>query len=689
MIQKVHVVCKTHLDIGFTDFSASVLRHYLDRFLPAALDLAKLANADRTRPPAFVWTTGSYLIDLALRTLDASVADRLDTALRLGDIAYHALPFTMHSELCGPELFEAGLGIARRLDKRYGRRTIAAKMTDVPGHTSGIIGPLHKSGVKFLHIGINAVAAMPRVPPLFMWENAAGERVMVHYARGYGGVTRVDGHDEALVFLHASDNAGPPSADFHRAAMDRLRSEFPEASVFGSTLDTFAEGLFPLADSLPVVRDEIGDTWIHGVGTDPAKTSALRSLERLCAAHDRTGAWRQDDPLLPDGRTRREAFLEQLLLVCEHTWGLDMKKFLTDFKNWNREPFDLARKQDWIRDDAALGVGYDSCFAFAREEYKKQAPQGITWADRSYSLFESSHREQREYLKQAVETLGPLLKPSARQLLSDTPRRPACPAREGHAHEAVLGHYTLRLKQDAIHFFAAGKPLMVMALPLYQEVGLLAYERLADKYLVHLQQNRDWAVPDYLKPGAEHSDAPREDRMHSPLPGGLSPVDAGLMLEGSYPEAPQRSAGCPRSFSLLFRLEGDRLAVDLWLSGKRANRKPEALFLPIFVPGRGSTRLLKVGEWVKPERCVPGGNRRVHAVQDTCVIRKGRALWITPLDSPLVCLAAPRLLDFDGEADNGLIYFCLYNNLWGTNFKLWYEEEILCRFLITPGVYFP
>ena len=57
-------------------------------------------------------------------------------------------------------------------------------------------------------------------------------------------------------------------------------------------------------------------------------------------------------------------------------------------------------------------------------------------------------------------------------------------------------------------------------------------------------------------------------------------------------------------------------------------------------------------------------------------------MQILPLDCPLVCLFSPKLLDFEGEAANGQVYFCLYNNLWGTNFKMWYNEDILSRFLI-------
>ena len=38
-----------------------------------------------------------------------------------------------------PAVFRAGLSYAQELDRRFGRKTIAAKMTDVPGHTLGMV----------------------------------------------------------------------------------------------------------------------------------------------------------------------------------------------------------------------------------------------------------------------------------------------------------------------------------------------------------------------------------------------------------------------------------------------------------------------------------------------------------------------------------------------------------------------
>lgn len=38
--KKVHVVFKTHLDIGFTNMAAHVLRQYMEEYIPKAIALA-------------------------------------------------------------------------------------------------------------------------------------------------------------------------------------------------------------------------------------------------------------------------------------------------------------------------------------------------------------------------------------------------------------------------------------------------------------------------------------------------------------------------------------------------------------------------------------------------------------------------------------------------------------------------
>lgn len=100
-----------------------------------------------------------------LSTRDLAYVKRLERAIRRGDIVWNGVPYTVESEAMNRALFEGGLALSARLDKRYHRHTVAAKMTDVPGHTRSIIAPLARAGIRFLHVGVNPACTVPGVPP--------------------------------------------------------------------------------------------------------------------------------------------------------------------------------------------------------------------------------------------------------------------------------------------------------------------------------------------------------------------------------------------------------------------------------------------------------------------------------------------------------------------------------------------
>ena len=78
----------------------------------------------------------------------------------------------------------------------------------------------------------------------------------------------------------------------------RIYADFPEVerqNVIASTFDDFVAELEAAAPrlQLPVVTGEIGDTWVYGIASDPAKISEYRALLRLRRA-SRERQW--DDP---------------------------------------------------------------------------------------------------------------------------------------------------------------------------------------------------------------------------------------------------------------------------------------------------------------------------------------------------------------------------------------------------------
>src|SRR5450759_3881396 len=323
-ITKIHVIFKTHLDVGFTNFAARVVENYFTYYIPSALELAKkqrLAN----HPERFIWTTGSWLIFDYLERANPAQRASMEEAILAGDIAWHGLPYTTHSELIDASLFRYGLSLSHTLDIRLGKHTIAAKMSDVPGHTRAIVPLLAEAEITFLHIGVNGASTPPAVPPLFVWRNPSGAEVIVMVHKGsYGDLMLVPGLSDAIAFAHTGDNLEPQSEEQLHQAYQELHNKFPGTQVVASTLNAFADQLQRIKSSLPVITAEIGDTWIHGGGTDPLKISQFRQLLR----------WRNKLLEMKPVDFNEVAFNEfsrRLLLIPEHTWGMDIKTHLGDF----------------------------------------------------------------------------------------------------------------------------------------------------------------------------------------------------------------------------------------------------------------------------------------------------------------------------------------------------------------------
>jgi hypothetical protein len=60
------------------------------------------------------------------------------------------------------------------------------------------------------------------------------------------------------------------------------------------------------------------------------------------------------------------------------------------------------------------------------------------------------------------------------------------------------------------------------------------------------------------------------------------------------------------------------------------------------------------------------------------------ALAIETLDAPLVAPGKQSLLDFDNRRPplrQGM-HFLLHDNVWGTNFRMWYGEDARFRFVL-------
>src|SRR6187200_2267817 len=77
----IHLVFKTHLDIGFTDHAEAVRRLYHEWFIPQALATAEHFWREDPTDPKFVWTTGAWLIHDHLASASPAQVARLESAI--------------------------------------------------------------------------------------------------------------------------------------------------------------------------------------------------------------------------------------------------------------------------------------------------------------------------------------------------------------------------------------------------------------------------------------------------------------------------------------------------------------------------------------------------------------------------------------------------------------------------------
>ena len=128
-------------------------------------------------------------------------------------------------------MIAGSIGLSQSLDRRFGQTTTGAKMTDVPGHTRGLIAPLAAQGVKFLDIGVNDASTPAEVPPLFLWKSPNGYTLVVMYHHGYGDVVRVPNSDLAVAVVVRDDNSGPHTLEEIRETYATLNAQFPNGRL--------------------------------------------------------------------------------------------------------------------------------------------------------------------------------------------------------------------------------------------------------------------------------------------------------------------------------------------------------------------------------------------------------------------------------------------------------------------------
>lgn len=675
-MKKVIVVSKTHLDLGFTDFASVIKKKYVENYIPQAVELAEMLNKNGQKK--FIWTTGSWILKEALNKGNSIQREKLRKAIKEGNIVPHAMPFTTHTELLDSDTLDYGLSIVEEIDKIRGRKTTAAKMTDVPGHTKALVPLLAKHGIKLLHIGVNGASALCKVPPCFLWKCGEYE-VVVIYSGDYGGAFKSDLVEEVLYFDHTLDNRGTPSPSKIIKKLKKIESEFPGYTAEAGTLDEFADIIWEKRSELPIVTSELGDTWIHGAASDPFKSAALRELMVLKRKWLKSGEMKRNS-------AEYTAFTDNLLCIAEHTCGMDMKTYLGDYENYLKKDFEKAREKGTSKIHHPFRDYPQNMIITLGRIYgcNKKA---------SYTAIEKSWAEQREYIRNAVCCLNGNKKAQAKDALSNLiPHKPyEFNEKYDISKPLTAGKWHLKIgASGSVEELRCGNNTVI------RQNGFCATEYIGfnnddyDFWLSHysrdLDKNAHWAVSDFGRPLLKYVDGRYPSgRFPYMLNSAFKCGENAVAVNLKCAEHACEYLGAPRLIQIIYTLKENGLNIELSWFGKDANRLTEAVYFHLF-PAGGKFEIKKIGEWIDPYDIVENGGKNIHAVQYSRLKTENGNFIFTNRHSPLLSPGKGKILHYDNKVENiekdGITYI-LQNNVWGTNFPLWYEDNARFDFTIT------
>eukprot|EP01084_Bolivina_argentea_P223249 377776_1 len=353
-IKYIHVIHMSHLDVGYdgikdVGYINNVLNVYFQTHLPRFVELNK-AMKEMGKQRGYIYTQHPWLLwmyldcpkdfvlnNITLQCPTQSEIKAMEDLIASGDLVWHAQSFNMQFEAMDSSTFEGNLQLSQLLSMKYGTtQSQVISNRDVPGVTRAIIPILARNNITTISIGQNGMnpAISPDdgknyplgYPRIFLWKDEATstDSVVLYHPFGYGGITRyscitVPWSQHAICVNCLGDNSGPPQSiqelmDFYT----QIEYEFPGAYAFSSTFDNWMKtaNIIENKNKLPQYTQEWGDQWIDGLQSDPIKMAVYRSTARAYSNCVKIGKCNFFND------TRIQYFMRYAIKPPEHTWGL-------------------------------------------------------------------------------------------------------------------------------------------------------------------------------------------------------------------------------------------------------------------------------------------------------------------------------------------------------------------------------
>ena len=654
-MKKIFLVFKTHFDIGFTDLSQNVIKQYAGSMLDDIIETCEsTAHMDKLK---FVWTMPSWPLRVMLDESTPEKKKKLEKLIRDGQVVWHALPFTSHTDFCTTEDMIQSLKYAKELSETYDKPLVkSAKMTDVPGHGRILPTVLSGAGVEFLHMGCNEYAMPPEVPTLFYWQAQDHSRVLTMYdPMGYGtGLTPPKDWDYPIwmAMMHTHDNCGPQSAESIIALAEEAKKMYPDAEIVSGTMDDFYNELSKYDLScVPVVEKDLADTWIHGVGSFPRQVSQIREAQKMvssasvlsvCGKHKKNFVREIDD------------IYDRIILFNEHTWGLDVKTWLTDR---------VYHKKDFL-------------------EQKKTA---------AAKYMEQSWNEQMERAQAAYSRADALWK-SVRDDVASKNSEMSLSVSQNGSDVCVENHrYRLKFDSDTGKIYEVYDIVLDKVLLKSRDgesvfsyrYDIYGKQRL-EKYLTdYCYVTSDWGI---LDNGRDNYPDIDDQNFHPKFTGWKQNNNTIIF---SYETTASYEYGDAEKVSVSVELpqDGDEIFVELDIQNKQETPFIESGSFVIPLGEADPTYTVnKNGQNISPETDIcKGSNHVLYCVDRYAAAGHGDVgVCVVPYDTPLMSIGETGIYTYrqEYEKHSPSLFFNLWNNMWGTNFPQWMGGNYKYKFAL-------
>ena len=719
----LYVVPHSHTDIGYTDHQSKIEAKQVDNLVKGMA----LAQATASYPPGarFIWNIEVlWAADLFLQRMDPAQRAAFQEAVKAGRVGLNGLYLNILSGLARPEELMQATRLATRLARELAVPVDSAMISDIPGHSWGLVSALSQAGIKYFSTSPNyfdriGTAQVATADQPFWWEGPSGrERLLtwnswMGYALSHSWGAELNpnrvgsylDHLESIRYPYdityirwsgLGDNAEPDRgiADAVKEWNEKYR--WPRI-IISDQRTPFVELERRYGDRLPVRRGDWTPYWEDGAGSSARETAMNRATaDRLT----QVGAlWAMENPARwPVADV--DAAWKNTLLYTEHTWGAwnsvsqpeqpsvheqweTKKGYAEEADRQSREllrrahpaqpgrGFDVVNTSSWLRTDLVV-VPAD----MSKTGDRVLDANGV--AVPSQRLVDGS-------LAVLVTDLPPF---SSRryQVTAGGATRP--PSGSASATSTTLRNATISVQLDTQT--GAIDELRFATAPGVNFVDRASGHRL-NEYL-------------FLR-GSDVTKVQTLERARVRIEN-RGPLVASIVVEGEAPGA--------RSITTRMTLAAglDRIELATTIDKLRAPAGPKgdyhgadskesvSLAFPFKIPN-GQVRLeLPIGGVIRPdEDQIPGSCKNWFSVGNWAdVSARGLGMTMVSLDTPLAQVGGLTATLLGSQTNPAVwrervgptqaLYPWLMNNHWGTNYRAYQEGPVTFRFALRPHLEF-